>query len=145
MPKWLKITLAVVAALMVLGTALVVAAGYWFAKNKDELLAMGNRAKLEGEQFGNQSDADGCISEALRRLDADNGFMAQVQHRLFLVECLRVAPRSDAFCDEVPAPSAIMETVAYAMAACNRLGHQGDQPCTRLMGGVQEACHKPQQ
>lgn len=140
MPKWLKVVLGLVAALVVLcvGGGLVFAG--WLNANKDALKADGDRAKAEGDGFGRESDASACLNEGLRRLDQDRGIMKQAMNNIFVEHCLLVAERPDDFCKDVPPRGEIMTTATWAVEQCTARNHAGDQDCGRMMQAVQKAC-----
>ena len=112
---------------------------WWLDSNKDHLKEVGQRAMQEGKDFAASSDRDGCVTEALRRLDAKGAFMEQVEHKLFLEACLRAAPAA-ASCEGVPARGDIMKSAQWAVDECARRGHAGNQDCGRLVGAVVEIC-----
>lgn len=140
MPKWLKVVLGILAVL-VLTCGLFVAGGmYWFNSNKDKLKDLGDRAMNEGKAFGRTSDADGCVEEALKRLDAKSGLMDQVEHKVFLKACLGEAPPSAGLCDGVPRKGEIMKSATWALDECTRRKHAGNQDCGRVLQELQDAC-----
>jgi hypothetical protein len=141
MPKWLKITLVSVAALAVFGTALALVARAWFRAHKDEFLAVGRRAAAAGQQFGKDADSEGCLREALRRLDADRAFVGEVEQRVFLRECLGVARRGADFCTGVPGPTEIFNLVKFAAETCKTHGHENDQRCSRVVQAIVDVCY----
>ncbi|MBL8956901.1 MAG: hypothetical protein JNK82_39370, partial [Myxococcaceae bacterium] len=94
MPTWLMVVLGIlIAGLLVCGIG-AGAATWWFKKNEGALKATGERAKAEAAEFAKASDQAGCVTEALRRQKEKSGFMDEVEHRVFLSECLKVAPKA---------------------------------------------------
>jgi hypothetical protein len=140
MKTWMKIVLAVV-VLGVLTCGLAVGgAAWWFNSNKDQLKADGDRMKAEADEFARTSDADGCVSEALRRLAVNSGFMDEVRHKLFLTECLRQAPRRADFCRDVPERDSLVAAATWSVEFCANKTGVDPQACSRLSQAVVEAC-----
>lgn len=145
MPRWLKVVLAVFAALLLLCLAGAAGASWWLDTNKDRLKEVGDRAVLEGQDFADGRDAEACLDEALARLRAEDGIVAQATHRVFLKECLARASRPPGFCDGVPAKGdltakSLLTYAEWAAARCAAKDRAQDQACTRMMQVVQDAC-----
>ena len=140
MPKWLKVVLLVLGALVLLcvGGSLVFAG--WLNANKDELKADGDKAKTDGEAFGRSSDATSCVTEGLRRLEQERGIVKQALDHLFVEHCLLVATRPDDFCQGVPPRGEVVATATWAVEQCTARERGGDQDCARLMHVVQKVC-----
>jgi len=137
----LKIILIVLAV----GVLLVAAAGVggylWFESNRERLRAQGEAAKAEAEAYAGGTDQAGCLAEAVRRFDECSGLMCEVKTKIFLENCARMARPTEGFCEGVPSGNEIMATVNWSLARCEALGKPGDQPCTRLVRGIQDVCH----
>lgn len=140
MPKWLKVVLLVVGVLAVLcvGSGLVFAG--WLNANKDELKADGDKAKTDGDTFGRASDAAGCLTEGLRRLDQDQGIVKQALNHIFVEHCLLAAKRPDDFCKDVPLRGELTATATWAVEQCTARNRSGNQDCARMMQVVQKVC-----
>jgi hypothetical protein len=106
---------------------LAAGASYWWKANQVRLKALGARAKQAGTTFGQEADAERCVTEALARLDAKSGFMSQIEQQVFLRACLTVASRPAGFCDRVPKEDELVRTATWGIAECARRNHKDDQ------------------
>lgn len=147
MPRWLKVVLGILAALLLL-CLLGSAAGYlWLESNKERLKGVGERAAAEGHDFGDGRDAEACVDEGLSRLAQRSSIIDQAEHKLFLKACLETAARDPEFCRDVPAKGeltarGLIASAGWAVGRCTAKGKAQDQDCTRLMQVVQEACQR---
>src|SRR4051812_43327501 len=114
MPKWLKIVLIIGGVGVGLCGLGVGGVTWWFNANKDSLKAKGEAVMADAKAFAQKSDSAGCLKESLTRLKANSGLMDEVTHRIFLAECLRVAPKSAGFCTDVPPQSELMKAALWA-------------------------------
>lgn len=142
MPKWLKIVLLVGLALVLLCGVGVGGVAWWFNANKAQLRASGERIMAEAKSFGQSSDADGCVTEALRRLDAADGFVAQAEQKVFLRACLENTLSRPDFCEGVPKMSEFMTAATWSVANCNDRQAKDPQACGRLLQAVMEYCER---
>jgi hypothetical protein len=117
---------------------------FWFNSNKDQLKASGERVTAEARAFAKDSDSDGCVKQALVRLKANGSFLAEIEHRVFLGECLRSAPRTPGFCDEVPPMGEILKSALWAQTQC-ALSTVPQEACGRLMQEVMTFCRAEKQ
>ena len=142
MPGWLKALLivAVVMVLLVLGT--IGAGVYWWAKNKDALLARGKEVMTEGRDFGRQSDNQGCVDEAISRYKKDPGFGSVISANLFHKACLEASRPTPGFCNDVPKMLEFMKSAAWHAAQCSRVDLSKDRYCQQLFQPVQEFCER---
>jgi hypothetical protein len=139
MPKWLKIVLGVGGALVLTCGLLVSGAAYWFNAHRGELKEKGEQVKADAQAFASTTDQAGCVKEVLARLKKTSGFMDEVQHRVFLSECLRQAADSKGFCDDVPARGEVLQTALWANSRCS--DYDGPkEPCGRMMQEVVQFC-----
>ena len=113
----------------------------WLAANADRLTEQGKAAMHDGAHFGGGKQAPACVEEALRRLEqADLGIVGEATNKVFLEACLDVAARPPGFCDGVPPRDQILTSATWAMDRCAQGGRANSQPCTRLVGAIQEKC-----
>jgi hypothetical protein len=138
-----KVAIGLVLVCVLACAGLVVGGKVWFEANKDELMAMGERAMTEGEAFGMGTEQPGCVNEALGRVGgcAQIDPMCEAEIGIFLESCLGAATTSPGFCDGVPQESSIMDSATWRLATCQNLGRAGDEACGRILGSVQKHCH----
>jgi len=140
MPTWLKVLLIV----FMMGVVLVAVAIYlgvrWLREHEGELREKGRAVVTEAENFGRGKDANACVDEAFARLHRCDGFICEAKTKIFLENCIRVSNVPAGFCDNVPKRSEILASAKWALEECARRGMANDQPCTRLIGTVQEGC-----
>lgn len=137
----LKVIFAIAGIFFLLGIVCVVGGSLWFKKNKGKLLEMGERASAGGRAHGESTDSEGCLDEALTRLDSSKGMMEEVELKIFLKECLAAAEETEGFCDGVPPPGEIMKTVTWVTSTCKEKGRGGEQRCTRVVQAIQDHCN----
>lgn len=142
MPKWLKILLLVMLGLVLTCGLGIGGVAWWFNANKDRLREDGKRLMVEAKTFGNTTDADGCVTESLRRLDNADGFVAQAEQKVFLRACLENTLVRPDFCEAVPSMSELMKAATWSVANCNDRGAKDPQACGRLIQAVMEFCSK---
>lgn len=131
--------LIVLALLLVLGA--VCGGGYlWLQSNSERLKDEAKDAMRDGAHHGSGQPATVCVQEAVRRLDAIDGVIAEARNKVFLEACLKVATLPERFCDGVPPRGELLATVGWASDLCTSLGRPGDQQCGRLVGAVQQRC-----
>lgn len=144
MPKWLKVMLAVFAALVLLCGVGVGGIAWWFNANKDALRENGQRVMAEAKAFARDTDGDGCVTESLRRLEAADGFIAQAEQKIFLRSCLEHTLQRPDFCEGVPKMSDLLAGASWSVANCNDRGAREPQACSRLLQAVMEFCERNQ-
>ena len=94
---------------------------------------------VEAKTFAKGKPQTACMDEAVSRLEAC-GFLCQIENTIFFRACLDSAEPDEALCAGVP--DSILGSVAWRLEECEKVGREGDQPCTRLMGQVQDYCGK---
>lgn len=139
---WWAILLLVCGILALLGGLAIGGAVWWFAANKDRIIADGKQSVTGAQQFAMQHDQNACVGEALRKVEACSGIMCEAQTKVFAGTCISMARPTPGFCTNVPASNEILKTSTWVVAECGRRGKPNDQRCTRLVQAVPEACHK---
>ncbi|MCA2981854.1 MAG: hypothetical protein INH41_10090 [Myxococcaceae bacterium] len=140
MKTWVKFVVAALVLGVLTCGGVIGGAAWWFDANKENLRADGERAKADAEKFARQSDADGCVTEALRRLSASEGLMEEVRVKVFLSECLRRAPRRADFCAGVPDDASLVASTAWSLEFCADETGVDPQACGRLSQAILKAC-----
>lgn len=135
--------LAALAGVSVLLVVAAVGAGFlWLQNNADTLAEQGKAAMRDGYDFGRGKQATACLDEALARLSDTSGLIAEATNKVWLASCFKSADIPPGFCDDVPPRSEIVQSATWAVGRCEKAGRK-DQPCTRLVGAVQERCLAP--
>jgi hypothetical protein len=146
MERNFKVCLIVGASLLFLLGLVIIGSGTLIYLNRDKL-AQGFKKWTEsvkeeaeqGEEFGAETDQDGCLQEALRQSEGKGSFGA-VQPTLFLTGCLRSAEETEGFCDDVPPATEIMATVMWSQRQCAAIERTNDQACIQVMQSKQRFC-----
>lgn len=147
MNKTVKIILIAFGILFLL-SATVCGGGYlWLRSQQDELAEEGHRLRLEADEFAKNSDQEGCVTEALRRMnDCDpgdlTGAICRGKQGAFLTGCLRKAMPTQGFCDGVPPPTEIMEMINWSLKRCAAADRANNQACAKMYGSVASYCAK---
>jgi len=128
MPGWLKALLIVAAVIVLLVLGTIGAGVYWWAKNKDALLARGKEVMTEGRDFGRQSDNQGCVDESIVRYKKEQGFLSAVSATRFMRGCFESSRPTPGFCDNVPLGD-MMKMAEWRDAQCRRYDLANDRNC----------------
>jgi hypothetical protein len=131
--------LLVVGFLVLLAIIAGVAGFYWYSKHGRQFMESARQAHAEGVQFGEESDDEGCLSEALARHKQAAGFGRAMAHNLFLKGCLSASEVTDGFCDGVPRRTQVMASATWQAKKCAKAGFT-DPYCHQLFAQVQEYC-----
>ena len=97
MPGWLKalIIVAVIVVLLVVGV--IVGGVVWWSRNKDALLGRAKEVSAEAENFGRNSDNQGCVDESVSRYKKEPGFGSAISTSIFMRTCLNVSRPTPGF------------------------------------------------
>ena len=142
MPTWLKVMLAVVGSGVLLLVCAVLGLAGYMRSHRAEYAEEGRQAMSAGMAYGRTQarDSRDCIEEGLRRLPGLQGIRAEVANNVFCSACLQVAPRAPAFCDGVPAESALLDSVRWRSDVCAAHPGLDLQLCQRFLGAWQKNC-----
>jgi hypothetical protein len=135
----LKALLVVVALGIVLLIVVGVLGYSWWSKHGKEFAESSRQARVEGEQFGEETDDQGCLDEALSRHKRAGGLSQTIAHRQFLGGCLSASEPTDGFCDQVPKRKDVLKSGVWQARRCGEAGF-GDPYCRQLFQQVQEYC-----
>lgn len=142
MPGWLK-ALLIVAILGVLLIVGVVGFGiYWWAHNKDALLARGKAVMTEGRDFGSNTDNKGCVDESVSRYKKDPGISSTISNSIFMNTCLESSRPTPGFCDEVPKETEFVKSAQWRISQCKQFDLSSDRYCQNLFQPVQQFCQR---
>ena len=142
MPGWLKILLIILVTCFVLAIGIVVIAGVLIYRNKDAIAAKSKEVVEEGEAFGEKSDNQGCVDEAISRYKAAPGFTKAITTNIFMSVCLNKSRATDGFCDNVPRETEFMRSAEWRKEQCSRVGLSRDSYCPNFFAPVQQYCHR---
>ena len=130
-----KVALMIVACLLLFVTAVVGGYFYWLNQNKGDLQA----ARDAGLAFGKRTDDHGCWQEAVKRQNDTKDFGASLKNNSFLLACLAAASNPPNFCDGVPLPSAMIDSITWTNERCGKL-NLSRTDCQALLRTLQTYC-----
>jgi len=139
MASFVKAILVVGVILAVLAIIAGVGGYYWYSKHGREFMESARQAHAEGVQFGEETDDEGCLVEALVRHKQAGGFGQAIAHNLFLKGCLSASEPTDGFCDGVPKRTRVVASATWRSKTCVKAGYT-DPFCQQLFAQVQEYC-----
>ena len=142
MPGWLKVLLIILLVGILLVVGVIAAAGFWFYRNKDALVAKTKAIAEEGRSFGENSDNQGCVNETISRYKADPGFTSAMSNIIFMRICLDKSRDTPGFCDDVPKQREFMKTAQWRKDQCLRAGLERDTHCQNLFTPIQQFCEE---
>jgi hypothetical protein len=142
MPGWLKALLIVLAVIIVLVIGVIAIAGFLIYRNKDAIVANMKQTATEAKDFGEKTDNQGCVDEAISRYKAQPGFTKTISTNMFMSICLNNSRATPGFCDDVPKQMEFMKTAQWRRDQCQRYDLGGDSNCPNLFGSVQQFCEE---
>jgi hypothetical protein len=137
--SFLKALLVVGVVLVLLAIVAGVAGYWWYTKHGREFMEAARQAHAEGVQFGEETDDEGCLHEALARHKQAGGLAQSISHNLFLKGCLSSSEQTEGFCDGVPKRLQIVASMTWQTKRCAGAGFT-DPTCRQLFAQVQEYC-----
>ena len=140
MPRWAKVILIILLVIVLLIGAAIFAGWWWIRNHAAELEKGGKEAVAEAKQFGTGKPAEACVTEALNRADACDGFICEAKVKIFLTNCLEAAEVSPEFCSGVP--DGVVAGATWSVEECQRRGKGQNQRCLRTISGIAEFCRK---
>ena len=129
MPTWLKVLLIILLIGILLVVGVIAAAGIWFYRNKDALVAKTKAIAEDARNFGEKTDNQGCVDETISRYKADPGFTSAMSNIIFMRICLDKSRDTPGFCDDVPKQREFMKTAQWRKDQCLRVGLERDTHC----------------
>ncbi|MEK6336933.1 MAG: hypothetical protein AABM67_18575 [Acidobacteriota bacterium] len=140
MPGWLKALIAVAVIFVALVIGALIVAGFWWAQNKDKLMARAKQVVSEAQEFGANADNQGCVDESLSRYKKEPGFTTVISNSIFMRTCLEKSRPTPGFCSEVPKQTEFVKTAQWRIEQCNKADLSKDSNCQNLFSPVQEFC-----
>jgi hypothetical protein len=127
---------AVIVVLLLLFVAAVVGGYfYWLQQNKGEL----QQARTAGLAFGKTTDDRGCWQEAVKRQQSIKEYSTTIKNNSFLLACLAAASNPPDFCDGVPLPGEMIDSIAWTNERCGQL-NLSRTDCQSLLRTLQTYC-----
>ena len=142
MPGWLKALLIVLAVMIVLVVGVIAIAGFLIYRNKDAIVANMKEIATEAKEFGEHTDNQGCVVEAISRYKAEPGLRKAISTSIFMRICLDNSKPTPGFCDEVPKQLEFMKTAQWRRDQCQRFDLSRDSTCQNLFTPIQQFCEE---
>jgi hypothetical protein len=108
---------------------------FWLNRNKAGL----QQARDAGLLFGKATDDNGCWQEALKRQKSAKDFTATLQNNSFMLACMAAASNPPNFCNGVPLPGELIDSVAWTNERCSKL-EISKTDCQGLLRTLQTYC-----
>jgi hypothetical protein len=142
MPGWLKVLLIIAIIVILLIVGVIGAGVFWWMRNKDALMSRAKEVTTEGQDFGRNSDNQGCVDQGIARYKQDPGFGSAISINIFLRSCLDASRPTPGFCDDVPKPTEFMKSSQWRVDQCRKIDLSRDNYCQQLFQPVQEFCER---
>jgi hypothetical protein len=104
------------------------------------LVEAGRQTFEEGAEYGQRTDNEGCLNEAVARHARADGLTAMIKNGVFMRSCLEASRPTPGFCDDVPGRTEFMKSFAWQAQQCQRFGLRQEQQCGQLFQQVQQFC-----
>lgn len=87
---------------------------------------------------------DACLDDALRRVDACPfwNFKCRVGVQMFQDRCLAHCEDTSEFCEDVPGPMDLLESVAHRKSVCAKHDQANEQGCEQIVQAAQMFCER---
>src|SRR5215813_14897215 len=132
-----KVTLWIIAGLMLLIIVGVGGLVFWVYQNKDQWIENVKKIEKNADEYGRNTDNAGCLKEALSRQKRDNSVSGTIANNLFLQSCLHSSAPTPGFCDGVPSEKEFVKHISWLSTQCSKAGLPNDRNCQRLFIAVQ--------
>ena len=142
MPGWLKALLIVIVVIFVLAVGVVAIAGFLIYRNKDAIVANIKEIGTEAKDFGEKTDNQGCVVEAISRYKVEPGIKKAISTGIFMRICLDNSKPTPGFCNEVPKQMEFMKTAQWQRDQCQRFDLSRDSNCQNLFAPIQQFCEE---
>jgi FtsZ-interacting cell division protein ZipA len=138
MPGWLKALIAVAVIIVALVIGVLIVAGFWWSRNSDKVVAV----VTEAQDFGRNTDNQGCVDESLSRYKKEHGLTSGVSTGIFMRFCLESSRPTPNFCDDVPRQTEFVRTARWRIDQCNKFDLAKDSNCQNLFAPIQQFCEE---
>ncbi|HXT61716.1 MAG TPA: hypothetical protein VN696_01650 [Pyrinomonadaceae bacterium] len=142
MPGWLKALLIVLAIIVVLVIGVIAVGGFLIYRNKDAIVGKAKAIATEAKNFGENTDNQGCVDEAISRYKAEPGIGKAISTSIFVRVCLDASKPTPGFCDNVPKQHEFFKAAQWKIEQCRRVNLSTDSNCQNLFTPVQQFCEE---
>jgi hypothetical protein len=142
MPKWLKITLIVTGAVLIVTIVGGFLAARAVKRGVENFEANVEQATTEGKEFGSAATLAGCLDEGVRRT-ADCGGVNITCAPLagaFIWGCVEAAPYDHTFCSTVPDAEDNDAVMEWGRHVCGARGQPDNNYCIIALATVPGFC-----
>jgi len=136
----MKVLLVAGVLLVVLLVAAFVVGFFVVRRYGPGLVEAGRQTVAEGAEYGQRTDNEGCLNEAVARQARVEGFGDMIKNNVFMRACLEASRPTPGFCDGVPRQTEFMKSVGWQQQQCQRYGLSPEKQCTQLFQQVQQFC-----
>jgi len=140
MATWLKVVLIIGGLVVVLILVTVVAGVYIVKRYGPGMVEAGKQTFAEGQEYGERTDNEGCLNEAVARHNRSDGFGDMIKTNLFLKVCLETSRPTPGFCDSVPRQTEFIKGAQWQLQQCGRYNLTTEKQCGQLFQQVQQFC-----
>ena len=92
-----------------------------------------------GKNFGQSSNASGCVEQALALHEQCGGITCGIHNKVFLSACLKASQPEPEFCNDVPSSYSFLEAAAWEVSQCEAVNNQ-NEACHHLFRAVHTHC-----
>jgi len=142
MPGWLKALIAFAVIIVALVIGVLIVGGFWWSRNKDKLMARAKEVVAEAQDFGHNTDNQGCVDESVSRYKKEPGIRTAISTSVFMRFCLESSRPTPNFCDDVPRQSEFVRTARWRIDQCNKFDLSKDSNCQNLFASIQQFCEE---
>lgn len=139
MSSFVKALIVVVACIITLSFIAIGIGYYWWSEHGEAFIENSMQVITEGKEFGQKTDNDGCLAEALSRYKQNRGFSDAIKINIFFQECLENSTQSPGFCENVPNPIEFMKSTRWQKEQCSQVDLP-EQYCSQLFAQIQTYC-----
>jgi hypothetical protein len=126
MSRTAKIILTIAASLVVMAVGVVGLAAFLWARHGRDLLDAGTKHYDQGVAFGQQTDEQGCLDQAITRYKADRGMGGSLGAGIFVRGCWHTSRPTPGLCAPVPTPLDILRATRWQLEQTRKAGIDKD-------------------
>jgi hypothetical protein len=122
MSRTAKILITIAASLVVMAVGVIGLAAVLWARHGRDLLDAGAKHYDEGVAFGQQTDEQGCLDQAITRYKANRGVGGSLATGIFVRGCWQTSRPTPGFCAEVPKPLDVLRAQRWQREQTRKAG-----------------------